>query len=1130
MKEASDKKSSLNPFVELKLMPKMILRDGESPRYILLFLILSLIFIISSNLKNSPEHEIKAYLYLKEGGDDVMNYLMKRGFKVDRLENSLLLTGTLTDFENTFKIRKENGRFYYSIPSELKDKVFLLNFLESSSYHPLVEQTNNGLSPEEILKAYRIDMLHSEGYKGQGIKLAMVVAYGNPNAASDLNSFSQYFNLPPPNLKIIYVQNNVSSVIEKWALLTNLVLQWSHAIAPLAEQYLIVAKDDGASLEDAILYALSKDYDVILLPFGKDENSLNATLLNYISYNIRVASNRGTLVVAPVDDSGSNLALYPASDPFVLSVGGTTLYLNQTQYDHESSWISSAGSKSSFFKRPPWQSWLSESEGRAFPDISFVASNGFKVFYNGSLIHLRGNSAAASQVASLIALSFQIAKKRFENLNKMLYEIYSSNFYPRLFNDIIIGQRTSQGWDYATGIGSPRAHELIHFISEEFFRISLNYSNASYSPYVKLDQQKYYLPINLNLMRNITHTLEAQEILDVNGLQRFHFKAWSGSINSTERILNISINKDYNLKINYKIQYNVIVNSKYGNVTGSGWYDQGSNATIKLDRRIHMLSNYTRALFQGWRSEGLNGYSGNSTIFSIKVESWVIINAIWKIQHLIEFNITFLGSFSLWYDEGSKFNYTISNSHYVSDQERYFLKKWFVLFNRTQPFYLDPIYDNSNAKLSIEVKAPLIIESVLIKQYKLSLNSNIEQIKYLNALIGEGWYDEGTLAYYSAKALVYDNNNRTRYILVSLSLDGLKLNESFEGYIKMDKPHTLILNYKPQHYIQVYSDFYKAEGSGWYDQGSNATILVHNTVYYVRNDTRYLLKGFNISDYLELELDGRAYLKIKVERPLDIYAIWILQYYVYLHNFYGSTIGSGWYDANSIIEIKAIPEYIIFSNKTRLAFQYWSIKGARYEGNIIIVNSPIKAEAVYSFEHLVEIKLFNLQGKEVKGKLGFEFVDSSNRIYYFNETVWLRENERWILNKVSVDGYYFSPVNEVSFFLSSPLQIEVKLYMIDLKIIAKDLFGFPVKGLGIEIQSPNRTFRTFTNEEGIAFVENIDPRNTKIIYTDLLMKYELNVDESGIMNITLVSVSSLLIIFLISALIVIFVLIRRLIK
>ncbi len=71
----------------------------------------------------------------------------------------------------------------------------------------------------------------------------------------------------------------------------------------------------------------------------------------------------------------------------------------------------------------------------------------------------------------------------------------------------------------------------------------------------------------------------------------------------------------------YKTQYYLTVNSPYGTITGSGWYDGGTNAIVTLDSSTIPSSPGTQYAFAGWSPD-----SNNITIASNDTATTAIIN------------------------------------------------------------------------------------------------------------------------------------------------------------------------------------------------------------------------------------------------------------------------------------------------------------------------------------------------------------------------------------------------------------------------------------------------------------------------------------------------------------------------
>src|SRR5438034_6135424 len=58
--------------------------------------------------------------------------------------------------------------------------------------------------PAQLLRAYDVTPLHRAGLDGRGRTIVIVVAFGSPTIAQDLDRFDRTFGLPaPPSLRVI---------------------------------------------------------------------------------------------------------------------------------------------------------------------------------------------------------------------------------------------------------------------------------------------------------------------------------------------------------------------------------------------------------------------------------------------------------------------------------------------------------------------------------------------------------------------------------------------------------------------------------------------------------------------------------------------------------------------------------------------------------------------------------------------------------------------------------------------------------------------------------------------------------------------------------------------------------------
>lgn len=329
----------------------------------------------------------------------------------------------------------------------------------------------NGYNPSQIRKAYGLDKLSATGANQT---VAIVDAYGSPTIQNDLQTFSNQFGLPSANLSIVYPNGKPAKTDGGWALETSLDVEWVHAIAPAAKIMLVVAKSASTTnLLSAIDYATSNGAQVVSNSWGGSEFSGEGSYDSHFQHT-------GVVYVASSGDNGSGVS-WPASSPYVLSVGGTNLQLDSTgTYLGETGWSGSGGGKSTYESRPSyedlWQSVVGAQRGN--PDVAWDADpNTGVAVYDSTLdsgqkgwFQVGGTSFGSPCWAALIALANQGRTSPLTSLNT-ISTLYStagttgSSGYTNDYHDITGGSNggfsSQAGYDLVTGIGSPKADVLI---------------------------------------------------------------------------------------------------------------------------------------------------------------------------------------------------------------------------------------------------------------------------------------------------------------------------------------------------------------------------------------------------------------------------------------------------------------------------------------------------------------------------------------------------------------------------------------------------------------------------------------------------------------------------------------------
>jgi subtilase family serine protease len=242
--------------------------------------------------------------------------------------------------------------------------------------NPDAQTSPYGLSPDQIKGAYSFPTSLTAG---AGTTIAIVDAYDDPTAESDLGVFSGQYGLPActtANGCFSKVNQTGGSKAPRananWALEISLDVQWAHAIAPGAKILLVEASSNSnANLYAAEDYAKTHAQYVSNSWGGPESSSESSTDSHFVQSGVSFFVSAG--------DAGLP-AEYPSSSPNVISVGGTTLTFNSNgTLASETGWSSGGGGCSAYERPNSSQSAFSgyAQAGcggmRATPDVSLDA-------------------------------------------------------------------------------------------------------------------------------------------------------------------------------------------------------------------------------------------------------------------------------------------------------------------------------------------------------------------------------------------------------------------------------------------------------------------------------------------------------------------------------------------------------------------------------------------------------------------------------------------------------------------------------------------------------------------------------------------------------------------------------------
>ena len=382
-----------------------------------------------------------------------------------------------------------------------------------------------GYSPQQLQQAYGVNLVTFGAVKGTGAgqTIAVIDAFDNPGfvdstapnfKTSALGVFDSTFGLPDPPSFMKFNQNGGAALPPAnsgWGPEIALDVEWAHAMAPEANIDLVEANNSSNNLSDLLLAAKTAattlGASVVSMSFGENFESAGGGAIELAAdanyFAPALAANPHVTFLASSGDNGAApgvapafriAPIYPSISPLVVAVGGTTLNLTaNNQWASETGWSynsdlfdpagAGGGGISNTYPAPTYQTNNGVNIGggnRTVPDVSSDAdpNTGVSVYDpfdfgpSTGWVTVGGTSLSSPTWAGLIAIADQgrvlAGSTALNGPNQTLPELYSLQDYGTFFHDITQGNNgysAGPGYDLVTGIGTPRANNLLPGLS-----------------------------------------------------------------------------------------------------------------------------------------------------------------------------------------------------------------------------------------------------------------------------------------------------------------------------------------------------------------------------------------------------------------------------------------------------------------------------------------------------------------------------------------------------------------------------------------------------------------------------------------------------------------------------------------
>jgi len=433
--------------------------------------------------------------------------------EVNPAQRFVRLTGTLDNLAEAFNVELsifeypggkylgQEGPIY--LPSELAGVVEAIIGLDArpqgkphtcSIRDPGGGWLSNALpafTPSQIANLYNFP----NGVNGRGQCIA-ILEFGGGFRTSDLTSYFRGLGIPTPSVVAISVEGaqNSSTGDPHGADASVMAdIEVIGALAPAAQIVVYFAPNTSVGYLRAISTAIHDSFhnpSVISVTWGGPEATWSRQMLHVLNTEFQVAAALGITVCAAAGVNGFSDGLpgtranvdFPASSPYVLACGGTSLESSGVSILSETVWndgpdpayphSATGGGVSTVFQLPPYQLSANvppsvnppHDRGRGVPDVAGNAdpNTGYRVRVDGIDLIMGGTGAVAALWAGLTALFNQNFGKPVGFLNPLLY---TEGVSVRGFHDITRGSngayQAGPGWDACTGFGTPDGTKLL---------------------------------------------------------------------------------------------------------------------------------------------------------------------------------------------------------------------------------------------------------------------------------------------------------------------------------------------------------------------------------------------------------------------------------------------------------------------------------------------------------------------------------------------------------------------------------------------------------------------------------------------------------------------------------------------
>lgn len=452
-----------------------------------------------------------------------------------------------------------------------------------------------------------------------------------------------------------------------------------------------------------------------------------------------------------------------------------------------------------------------------------------------------------------------------------------------------------------------------------------------------------------NAGSNAEFYVESRTVPIVTG-SRYYLTGWTGtgggSYTGEEISQIVTMNNPITETAEWVTQYELSVGSDVpeAEITGPGWYNAGSNATITLVSENIEIGTGARHNFAGWKYAANYPYGAMDNPATVVMNSAVNDTATWNSQYYLAMAVNPDGAGTVtpnppgqWYDSGTEV--TVSATEGVG----FTWGGWSGDLSTT----------DTPTTIVVDEPKSLTANFGVIVTVTITTNPAGRQF------IADG------VTYTTAETFQWVENSHHTLSVVSPQSVGTGIQSAFDSWSNGgDQTHdyqvpigggTLEVDFKTQYLLTLNTSQGTATGGGWYDAGAAATFRLNSRTVPIADGSRYLFTGWSGTgngSYTGTD-SSRT---VTMNNAITETAGWKIQHRLSVISTIGNVAGNGWYDEGATATFSVPLESIEIGTGIRHFFDGWEGVGfGAYSGTdnprAVQMLNPITETAIWETQY-----------------------------------------------------------------------------------------------------------------------------------------------------------------------------------